>query len=42
MPGKASKGLEILEWMDARAIADMIRSEHPQVIAIILSVVEPQ
>ena len=31
MPGKASKGLEILEWMDARAIADMIRSEHPQV-----------
>ena len=42
MPGAASKGLEILEWMDARAIADMIRAEHPQVIAIILSVVEHQ
>ena len=28
--------------MDARAIADMIRAEHPQVIAIILSVVEHQ
>lgn len=38
MPGASSKGLEILRWMDARSIADMIRSEHPQVIAIILSV----
>ena len=26
--------------MDARAIADMVRNEHPQVIAIILSVLE--
>jgi flagellar motor switch protein FliG len=40
MPGQGSKGLEILKWMDARSIADMIRSEHPQVIAIILSVLE--
>ncbi len=40
MPGSSSKGLEILRWMDARAIAEMIRGEHPQVIAIILSVVE--
>ena len=38
MPGASSKGLEILRWMDARSIADMIRAEHPQVIAIILSV----
>jgi flagellar motor switch protein FliG len=38
MPGSSSKGLEILRWMDARSIADMIRAEHPQVIAIILSV----
>ena len=38
MPGASSKGLEILRWMDARSIADMIRLEHPQVIAIILSV----
>jgi len=29
-----------LSWMDARAIADMIRGEHPQVTAIILSVLE--
>ncbi|MFM8589637.1 MAG: flagellar motor switch protein FliG, partial [Limnohabitans sp.] len=40
MPGQGSKGLEILKRMDARSIADMIRSEHPQVIAIILSVLE--
>lgn len=40
MPGAASKGLEILRWMDARSIAEMIRNEHPQVIAIILSVLE--
>ncbi|MFZ8939462.1 MAG: flagellar motor switch protein FliG [Burkholderiaceae bacterium] len=40
MPGSGSKGLEILKWMDARSIAEMIRGEHPQVIAIILSVLE--
>ena len=40
MPGQGSKGLEILKWMDARSIADMIRGEHPQVVAIILSVLE--
>ena len=40
-PGSGSKGLEILSWMDARSIADMIQAEHPQVVAIILSVLEP-
>ena len=40
LPSSASKGLEILSWMDARSIAEMIRAEHPQVIAIILSVLE--
>ena len=40
MPGSSSKGLEILRWMDARSIGDMIREEHPQVVAIILSVLE--
>ena len=39
-PGHGSKGLEILTWMDARSIADMIKAEHPQVVAIILSVLE--
>jgi flagellar motor switch protein FliG len=40
MPGQASKGLDILTWMDARGIADMIKAEHPQVVAIILSLLE--
>jgi flagellar motor switch protein FliG len=40
MPGQGNKGLEILKWMDARSIAEMIRLEHPQVVAIILSVLE--
>ena len=40
LPGSSSKGLEILRWMDPRAIADMISTEHPQVVAIILSVLE--
>lgn len=40
MPGQGSKGLEILKWMDARSIAEMIRGEHPQVVAIILSVLD--
>ncbi|MFB1018562.1 MAG: flagellar motor switch protein FliG [Burkholderiaceae bacterium] len=40
MPGQGSKGLDILKWMDARSIAEMIRGEHPQVTAIILSVLD--
>ena len=42
LPGQNTKGLEILQWMDARAIADMIKTEHPQVTAIILSVLDHQ
>ena len=40
LPSGSTKGLEILRWMDPRAIADMILNEHPQVVAIILSVLE--
>lgn len=39
--GKNSKGLDSLKWMDARGIADIIRGEHPQIIAIVLSYLEP-
>jgi len=42
MPGQGTKGLDILTWMDARGIADMIRGEHPQVVAIILSLLESE
>ena len=37
MPASANRGLEILQWMDARSISEMISSEHPQIIAIVLS-----
>ncbi|TVS18551.1 MAG: flagellar motor switch protein FliG [Gammaproteobacteria bacterium] len=36
----STTGLESLKWMDARAVADMIRNEHPQIIAIVLSYLE--
>lgn len=38
--GANSKGIEQLKWMDTRAIADLIRLEHPQIIAIILSLLD--
>jgi flagellar motor switch protein FliG len=39
--GRNSKGLEQLKWMDSRSIAEVIRLEHPQIIAIVLSFLEP-
>jgi len=39
--GRNSKGLEQLKWMDARAVAELIRLEHPQIIAIVLSFLDP-
>ena len=38
--GRNSKGLEQLKWMDARSVADLIRVEHPQIIAIVMSFLE--
>jgi len=38
--GANSKGIEQLKWMDTRAIADLIRLEHPQIISIILSLLD--
>lgn len=35
--GSNSKGLEALKWMETRAVAELIRNEHPQIIAIVLS-----
>jgi flagellar motor switch protein FliG len=35
--GRSTKGLEALKWMDPRAVAELIRLEHPQIIAIILA-----
>jgi len=38
--GSHSKGLDALKWMEPRAVADIIRLEHPQIIAIVLSYLE--
>ena len=35
--GRNTKGLEALKWMDPRAVAEIIRLEHPQIISIVLS-----
>ena len=35
--GHSSKGLEALKWMDPRAVAEVVRLEHPQIIAIVLA-----
>ncbi|WP_455380078.1 flagellar motor switch protein FliG [Acidihalobacter prosperus] len=37
MTGQGSRGLDQLKWMDVRAIAEIVRLEHPQIIAIVLS-----
>ncbi|MBN4053019.1 flagellar motor switch protein FliG [Gammaproteobacteria bacterium AH-315-K14] len=40
LQGGNTKGLETLKWMDSRAVAEIIRLEHPQIIAIVLSYLE--
>ncbi len=35
--GRSSKGLDALKWMDPKAVAEVIRLEHPQIIAIVLA-----
>ena len=37
LTGSASNGLDTLKWMDPKSIAEIIRLEHPQIIAIVLS-----
>ena len=38
--GRKSKGLEAMKWMDPRSVAEMVRQEHPQIIAIVLAYLE--
>lgn len=40
LQGKNSKGLDSLKWMDPQAVASVVRNEHPQIIAIVLSYLE--
>lgn len=39
--GANTKGLDTLKWMDERAVAELIRHEHPQIQAIVISYLEP-
>ena len=40
-PTSSNRPIEILDWMDARAIAEMVLDEHPQIISLIISYLEP-
>jgi len=40
LSGSNTNGLEQLKWMDSRAIYEVIRLEHPQIIAIVCSFLE--
>jgi flagellar motor switch protein FliG len=40
--GGNTSGLDTLKWMDARSVADMIKNEHPQIQAIVVSYLDPE
>ncbi len=40
--GENNKNLEELAWMNTRAIVEMVRNEHPQIIAIVMAYLEPE
>ncbi|RPE80863.1 flagellar motor switch protein FliG [Vulcaniibacterium tengchongense] len=37
LQGRNTSGLDTLKWMEPRAIADLVRNEHPQIIAIVMA-----
>ncbi len=41
MTGEDAKGLDALKWMSSEEVADIIRDEHPQIIAIVLAYLDP-
>jgi flagellar motor switch protein FliG len=40
--GQTGQGIEALRWMDAKAVAQIISGEHPQIAAIVLAHLEPE
>jgi flagellar motor switch protein FliG len=40
--GQTGQGIEALRWMEAKAVAQIISSEHPQIAAIVLAHLEPE
>ncbi|GAB5453008.1 MAG: flagellar motor switch protein FliG [Halioglobus sp.] len=41
MQDEKSKGVDALRWMDARSVCNIIKAEHPQIIALVLASLEP-
>ena len=39
--GRNTSGLDTLKWMEPRAIAELVRNEHPQIIAIVMAHLDP-
>lgn len=39
--GGNTTGLDTLKWMESRAVAEVIRHEHPQIQAIVIAYLEP-
>jgi len=40
--GHTGQGIEALKWMEAKAVAQIISGEHPQIAAIVLAHLEPE
>ena len=40
--GQTGQGIEALKWMEAKAVAQIISGEHPQIAAIVLSHLDPE
>ncbi|MEO6171435.1 MAG: flagellar motor switch protein FliG [Lysobacter sp.] len=37
LAGRNTSGLDALKWMEPRAISELVRNEHPQIIAIVMA-----
>ncbi|MEM6511628.1 MAG: flagellar motor switch protein FliG [Pseudomonadota bacterium] len=39
--GRQSQGIDGIRWMSAREVSDIVQDEHPQIVAIVLSYLDP-
>lgn len=42
LPETLTKGIEQFKWMDSQSVSEIISKEHPQVIAIVLSILDSE
>ena len=40
-PASSDRPIEILDWMDAGSVAELIHDEHPQIVALIVASLDP-